>query len=106
MPVSQARTSMPSRDKTLRRYVDRHPAFVIGISMTFAMASCFGLVMLFGLYASLGGDDGILITLGLCLWLLFNGWAIRRFIAHLRRRAADENERQRFGHLKPLQQTS
>lgn len=106
MPLSQARTSMPSRDSTLRRYVDRHSGFVIGVSMTFALASCFGLVMLFGFYASLGGENGIVITLGLCLWLAFNGWAIRRFIAYLRRRAAAENERQRFGHLKPLQQTS
>lgn len=105
MPVSQAHASMPGRDNMLRRYVDRHSGFVIGVSMGFALSSCFGLVLLLGLYSSLGGDNGIVITVGLCSWLVFNGWAIRRFIAHLRRRAADENERQRYGHLKPLQQT-
>ena len=106
MPVSQARTSMPGRDNSLRRYVDRHPGFVLGISLGFAVASCLGLVLTFGLYASLGGENGIVITLGLCLWLVFNAWAIRRFLVDLRRRAADENERRRFGHLKPLQQTN
>lgn len=105
MPVNQARTSMPGRDNVLRRYVDRHPGFVLGISVGFAVASCLGLVLIFGMYASLGGENGVVITLGLCLWLAFNGWAIHRFIAKLRQRAADENERLRFGRHKPLPQT-
>lgn len=103
--MSQARAPMSSRDTTLRRYIDRHSGFVIGVSMFFAVVSCFGLVMLFGLYSSFGGDNGIVITLGLCLWLVFNGWAIRRFVASLRRRASSENECQRYDRLKPLQQT-
>lgn len=106
MSINQAPTSMHDRDSLLRRYVDRHSGFVIGVSMAYALVSCFSLVMLLGFYASLGGENGVIITLGLCLWLAFNGWAIRRFIAHLRRRAAAENERQRFGQLKPLQQTT
>ena len=106
MSISQAHVPVSGRDRTLRRYVDRHSGFVIGVSLGFAAASCLGLVTLFGLYASLGGENGIVITLGLCSWLLFNVWAIRRFIAHLHRRAADENERQRYGRLKPLHQTS
>jgi cytochrome c biogenesis protein CcdA len=105
MSASQTRTSMPARDNVLRRYVDRHSGFVLGISVGFAVASCLGLVLMFGMYASLGGENGAVITLGLCLWLAFNGWAIRRFIAKLRQRAADENERLRFGRLKPLPQT-
>jgi hypothetical protein len=104
--MPQDRASQPGRDTQLRRYVDRHPGFVLGVSLSFAVASCFGLVMLFGCYGALGGNNGVVITIGLGLWLLFNGWAIRRFIASLRRRATDENERLRFGHLKPMQQTS
>lgn len=106
MPIRQPQAMPHGRDRTLRHYVDRHPGFVISVSLGFAFASCLGLVMLFGLYAAIGGDNGIVITFGLCSWLLFNAWAIRRFIAHLRRLASDENERLRFNRFKPLQQTS
>ena len=102
MAQSPVRKATPGRDNSLRRYIDRHSGFVVGVSLGYAFASCFGLVLLFGLYASAGGENNVVIAIGLCLWLTFNGWAIRRFLASLRRRAAAENDRRRYAYLKPL----
>jgi hypothetical protein len=103
MATSPVRKPMSGRDNTLRHYIDRHSGFVVGVSLAYAFASCFGLVLLFGLYAAIGGENNLVISIGLCLWLAFNGWAIRRFLATLRRRAAAENERLRYANFKPLQ---
>ena len=105
MSFGHTRPDMPVRNSALRHYIDRHSGFVVCTSLGFAMVSCFALVLLFGAYASVGGDNGAVMTIGLCFWLCFNGWAIRRFITSLRRRAAAESERLRFERFKPLQQT-
>lgn len=101
MSLSQHTTT--ARNNALRSYVERHSGLVIGISIGFAAASCFGLVLLFGVYASLGGTSDSAVALGLSLWLAFNGWAIKRFMTSLRRRAEAESERLRFDRFKPLQ---
>lgn len=105
MSSSHARGQMSSRNHALRRYIDRHSGLIVCVSLGFAAASCLGLILLFGIYAALGGSNSIVIALGLSLWLVFNGWAIRRFMASLRRRADAESDNLRFERFKPLQPT-
>lgn len=94
-------------DRMLRRYVDRHYGFVLCTSLGFAITSCLALILLLGLYASYTHSDGMVTALGLCLWLIFNVWAVRRFMAFLRRRAAAETAclLDRLKSLPPLPQT-
>lgn len=101
MRVQSVHAQLNGADRNLRAYVDRHVGFVLGVSLGFAVLSCLGLILLLGIYASLTHVDAIVAGIGLCLWLLLNAWAIRRFLAFLRGRAAAERD-SRYGALKPL----
>lgn len=104
MRVQPVHAPLHGSDRSLRAYVDRHVGFVLGVSLGFAVLSCLGLILLLGIYASLTHVDAAVAGIGLCLWLLLNAWAIRRFLTFLRGRAAAERN-SRYGHLKPLPQT-
>lgn len=106
MPTLPSHIGTASRDRSVRDYVDRHCALVVSIALLFVLGSCIGLVLMLGFYTSLGGDSNIVVALGLSVWLLFNGWAARRFMGALRIRATAEKERLRLRHFKPMQQTT